>query len=148
MVTLLGGGDLLGEHEAAAAELATAMAQTRTSLADGAGVQELAERVERLEAQIAATRVTIILRGLTQNRFRALVGAHPADGEPFDRDTFPAALIAACVVDPPMTPQEALELGTILTDGQFDQLFSAAWAACRDTDDVPFSVLASAVTRT
>lgn len=148
MVILLGGGDLLGEHEAAAAELATAMAQTRTSLADGSGIQALARKVEDLEALIAATKVAIRVRGLPQNLFRALVSEHPADGEPFDRDTFPAALIAACVVDPPMTQQQAMELGTILTDGQFDQVFSAAWAACRDTDDVPFSALASAMTRT
>jgi hypothetical protein len=147
-VTLVAGGDLLAEHDAAAQELATAMAQTRISLADGGSVQGLAERLADLETRIAASTVTIRVRGLSRNAFRRLLDAHPSeDAAPFDKVTFPPSLIAACAVDPPMTEVDANGLGEVLTDGQYDELFAAAWAACRDVDDVPFSVLASAVTR-
>ena len=146
-VTIITGGGLLAEHEALSADLATAMAQTRTSLADGSNVRELGERLADLEAQIAASAVQIRLRGVGRNHFRRLLSEHEADGELFDRDTFPGALIAACSLDPVLTVAEVTELGDLLTDGQFDELFSAAWDACREVDDVPFSALASAVTR-
>jgi hypothetical protein len=146
-VTLVSDGALLAEHEALAAQLAAAMAQTRTSLADGGGVHELAEQVTALEARIAASTVTIRLRGLGRNAFRRLLAEHESDGEPFDKDTFPVALIAACSLDPVLTGTEAADLGDVLTDGQWDEVFSAAWDACREVDGVPFSVLASAATR-
>jgi hypothetical protein len=146
-VTLVADGALLAEHESLAEQLATAMAQTRTSLADGGDVHSLAERVTALEEQLAASTVTIRLRGIGRNAFRRLLTEHEADGQPFDKDTFPVALISACALDPKMTEAEARELGDILTDGQFDDVFEAAWEACREVDGVPFSALASAVTR-
>ena len=85
--------------------------------------------------------------GIGRNAFRRLLSEHEADGELFDRDTFPGALIAACSLDPVLTVAEVTELGDLLTDGQWDELFSASWDACREVDDVPFSALASAVTR-
>jgi hypothetical protein len=146
-VTLVADGALLAEHEALAEQLATAMAQTRTSLADGSDVHDLAARLTALEEQLATSTVTIRLRGIGRNAFRRLLAEHEADGQPFNKDTFPVALVAACAIDPVMTEADALSLGDILTDGQWDDVFSAAWDACREVDGVPFSALASAVTR-
>jgi hypothetical protein len=147
VVTLLTGGNLLAEHESLSAQLAAAMAQTRTSLADGSSMQGLAEQIAELEERIGASAVTFRLRGLGRNEFRRLLESHPSDGDPFDKDSFPPALITACAVDPPLTAADTQALGSVLTDGQYDELFAAAWAACREVDDVPFSALASAVTR-
>ena len=149
-VDLVTDGALLAEHEALAEELATAMQQTRTSLADGSSVRDLAQRVEALESQLAESRVSFRLRGLGRNAFQRLLAEHrPADDDArvFNPDTFPQALIAACSLDPVMTVEDVAELGDVLTDGQFDELFDAAWNACREVDGVPFSPLASAVTR-
>jgi hypothetical protein len=140
-VTLVTAGDLLAEHEALSAQLATAMSQTLP------GVRELAEQVTALESQIAASTVTIKVRGIGRNQFRRLMAEHKSDGDPFDPDTFPPALVAACSLDPVMTVTDAVDLGDVLTFGQWDELFGAAWEACREVDGVPFSVLASAATR-
>jgi hypothetical protein len=146
-VTLVTDGAALADHEALTAQLATAMAQTRTTLDDGTTVGELGERITALEATLAASTVTIRLRGIGRNQFRRLLAEYAEDGEPFNKDTFPVALIAACSLDPVLTVADAESLGDVLTDGQWDDVFAAAWDACREVDGVPFSVLASAVTR-
>lgn len=147
VAVIITAGDLLGEHARASEELATALRQTRTSLADGSTTRQLAEQVADLEARIAASTITLRFRGLGRNAFRRLVDEHPAEGAPFNPDTFPVALIAACAVDPAMTPAQAAALADVLSDGQWDEVFDAAWSACREVPDgVPFNVLASATT--
>ena len=145
-VVLVTDGGLLAEHEELSKELEKALAATRKSLADDGGVRGIAERIQALEAQIAEATVTFKLRGIGRNRFRRLIAEHPDDKKAFDEETFPAALIAACSLDPVLTEAEAGELADILTDAQFDELFDAAWRACREVDGVPFSVLASVTT--
>jgi hypothetical protein len=140
-VTFVTAGDLLDQHETLTAQLSTAMSQTLP------GIRELGERITALEAQIAESTVMITVRGIGRNAFRRLLDEHKSDGEPFDRETFPPALIAACSLDPVMTVDEVNGLGDVLTFAQWDELFGAAWEACREVDGVPFSVLASAVTR-
>jgi len=146
VVAIITGGDLLGEHERATEELSLAMRQTRTSMADGSPVGALAAKVADLEKQIAASTVEIRLRGIGRNAFRALLDTHPGeDGRAYDFDTFPPALISACAVDPTLTEAQAYALADVLTDGQWDEIFDAAWTACREVPDgVPFSGLASA----
>lgn len=147
VVTLITDGGLLAEHERMAGELAEANRQTRTSLADGAELRDLAAQVAALESQIADSRVVFRLRGLGRNKFRHLLAEHPSpdDNGPFDRDTFPVALIAACSLDPVMSETDVNDLADVISDGQFDELFSAAWDACREVDGVPFSVPASMI---
>jgi hypothetical protein len=146
-ITFVTAGDLLAEHEALSAQLADAMRKQRTTLDDGTTVKQCAERLTTLESDLAASTVTVKVRGIGRNAFRRLMAEHASDGEPFNPDTFPPALVAACSLDPVMTPTEAADLGDVLTFGQWDELFGAAWDACREVDGVPFSVLASAVTR-
>lgn len=146
VVTVLARGDLLAEHEAASEELAAAMKQTRTSLADGGSTRALAQRVADLEGQLAETAVAVRLRAVGRNEFRRLLDDHPAEGAPFDVESFPAALVAACAVDPVMTVPQAHALADLLSDGQWEALFDAAWTVCREVPDgVPFSVLASSM---
>lgn len=146
VVTIITSGDLLAEHDAAADELAKAMQQTRTSLAAGGSTQELAQRVSDLEAQIAEATVSLRLRALGRNEFRRLIEAHPSEDGPFDVESFPPALIAACAVDPELSEAQAHALGDLLSDGQWEALFDAAWSVCREVPDgVPFNVLASSM---
>jgi hypothetical protein len=146
-VTFVTAGDLLAEHEALSAQLADAMRKQRTTLDDGTTVQQCAERLTALESDLAASTVTVKVRSIGRNAFRRLMAEHASDGEPFDPDMFPPALIAACSLDPVMTVDEVNGLGDVLTFAQWDELFGAAWEACSEVDGVPFSVLASAVTR-
>lgn len=147
-VVVITDGGLLAEHEALGRQLETALSATRKSLADDGGVRQIAEQIQALEAQIAEATVTFKLRGVGRNRFRRLMAEHPDDKgkKAFNEETFPAALIAACSLDPVLSEAEAVELADILTDAQFDALFDAAWTVCREADGVPFNVLASVTT--
>jgi len=138
-------GALLGEHEAAAARLASLLAGG--AKADAPEVVDLAARVGELEAALDGSRVTFRFRGVGRNAFKRLVAGHTSeDGGSFDPTTFPPALVAACSLDPRMTVAEVQQLADDLTDGQFDVLFGAAWDACQAADDsVPFSVPASMI---
>lgn len=147
-VTLITDGSLLAEHERLSAELEQAVARGANSLAGNTDARTIAEQVRALEAQIDQATVTIRVRGIGRNRFRRLLDEHKAaDGsdEVFDPDSFPVALVAACSLDPVMSEAEARDLADLLTDGQWQELFDAAFLACREVDEVPFSVLASAV---
>ncbi len=104
------------------------------------GVDEAAAvRLAEIDAQLAETAVQFRLRGVGRNAFRRLMAEHPgADGDMWG-DGFPAALIAACSLDPVMTVTDVQALGDVLTDGQWSELFDAAFSACREVDGVPFS---------
>lgn len=147
-VTLATGGGLLAEHDELLAEFEAATAAQATSLAGDPRVRDLAAALADLEARIAEQTVTIRVRAIGRNAFNRLLDAHPdPEGGPFNRDTFPPALVAACAVDPTLTDAEAVELADLLTDGQWDQVFDAAWTVCREVDEVPFTALASTLTR-
>jgi hypothetical protein len=147
-VVLVTDGGLLAEHERLTQMLEVALSTARTSIADDRGAPALAEQIKELEERIAEEgSLTIRLRGIGRNRFRQLMNAHPApeeqeSGGAFDLQTFPIALVAACSLDPVLTEDDAEELGDLITDGQWDQVFNAAWEACREADGVPFSALA------
>lgn len=148
-VPIVMAGGLLEEHRALVEQLQVASAAPQISLAGNPEAVELAARVVDLEQQIAEATVSMRFRGIGGNTFRQLLRDHPAteDGGQFDAATFPPALVAACAVDPKLTEAEAVELAGIVTDGQWDELFAAAWDCCREVDGVPFSKLASALTR-
>jgi len=150
VVVIVADGGLLAEHERLSAELEQAVArgEQHASLAGNPSARDLAEQVRELEAAITAATVTFRVRGVGRNKFRRLLDEHPApdgSGDVFDADTFPVALVAACSLNPPMTEAEVRDLADVLSDGQWGELFDAAFAACREVDEVPFSVLASAV---
>lgn len=145
-VDLITDGGLLAEHERLTAELERATSMPADSLAGSATARELAEQVRALEERIAEATVTFRVRGLGRNQFRRLLAEHKGEGDDvFDPDTFPVALIAACSLDPVMTEEQAASLADVLTDGQWQELYDAAFGACREVDGVPFSLLASAV---
>lgn len=147
-VTLVADGPLLAEHERLSAELEAANNNAASSLAADPRVAELATAVKDCEQRISDATVSLRFRGLGRNAFRRLLADHASDdGAAFDKATFPQALVAACSLDPVMTVADVESLADLLSDGQFDSLFQAAWDACREVDGVPFNGLASILTR-
>ena len=122
-VSLCLDGELLAELEAAqAAEV--------TSLNGGAAARELSERVQ-------AASVTFTVQGLTRPKYRALEAEHPSDDDEqaWDMDTFPEALVRACLVEPEVAADEPLF--DVLTAGEADKLFQTAYLACNEADALP-----------
>lgn len=147
-------GDLNAEHEALSRELQAAGGEwIPDSLSAPNPRLALAERLTALERQMAEQVHVFRCRALPPAKFRELQRAHPAreDASPperFNLDTFPAALVAACSVDPEFLGTEQVEaLFEKLGQGAFDAVFGAAWAACTGVSDVPKSALASATIR-
>lgn len=141
-VTLVLDGALLAEHEALSAQLSEALAH-RTSLGDPAP-SALAERIAEVEAGIAASQCEFVLVGLGRNAYRQVQAAHTDADDNLDMDGYIPALLAACITSP-----EDVDVGWLmehLTLGQTDELFGAAFAACRENDGVPFNMVASAQT--
>ena len=95
------------------------------------------ERVADLEAQVLGATVDFVLGGLTQDKYRALEAAHPApDGEGgWNLDTFPEALVRACLLSPAVAADDPL-FG-VLTPAQVEQLFNAAFLASNEADSLP-----------
>ncbi len=146
-------GDLIAEHEALEAELARLTSQggwTASSLSDVSPVVELAAKIEALQAELREQTVTLRFRALRRVDWEALVAAHPGktEDEKFDVESFAAPLVAACLVDPELSPAEFDDLwDDALNHEQRDEVFGAAWAANTEATAVPFSERASVVTR-
>jgi hypothetical protein len=141
--------DLAAEHDELSRRLTEAQ-RSQTALSDGGKAAKVAKEIRDLEGRMQASVVPFRMRGLSAYRRQEWLDAHPArEGkqELFDPYTGPVALIAACCVDPQMTPEQAKELCDKLGTGQTDQLFSAAWEATNGGSAVPFSVAASVTLR-
>lgn len=152
--------DLVAEIEAAERDLTEAQRAPRDSLAAGSRVRELAERIEALRERMQEHTISFRLRALPRPRWRELIAEHPPrkgeDGSVDERDkyigvdtsTFYEAMIRACVVEPELDDDDwRILLEDSLTDRQFDELATAAWALNRHEVDIPFSLAASRVIR-
>ena len=95
------------------------------------------ERVTELESEIADSTVEFVLKGLTQDKYRALIAQHPdtEGGTAWNDDTFPEALVRACILTPAVAPGDPLF--SVLTAGQVEQLFTAAIESCIEVDAAP-----------
>ncbi|MFC4006644.1 hypothetical protein ACFOY2_05390 [Nonomuraea purpurea] len=113
---------------------------------------ELAQRIEALRERMQADTTVFRLRALPKKKWSDLVAAHkprPEDKEnglDYNGDTLPVALVAACCVDPQMSVPEVEELvDEVLSQGQWDELYSGAFFLNRRKVDIPFSASASAI---
>jgi hypothetical protein len=92
---------------------------------------------EDLRQQVTDATVTFTLKGLTRQAYRALEAKHPApDGAAgWNVDSFPESLVRACLTDPSVDATDPLF--DVLTPGQVEKLFEAAYLSCNEVDDLP-----------
>jgi hypothetical protein len=150
-VTVCLAGDLAAEAERLEAELAAATQEAwgapSLAAATPGPSQAIAKRIEAVRKKMAASEVVITLRALGYRAWSDLVAAHPSpkDDQAFDPETFSPALVAACAVDPAMTPEQASQLFEVLNQGQVKAVIDAAFEVNSEPTAVPFSVAASAI---
>ncbi len=141
-------GDLQAQFEALDRELRAEVAKPHATLADGGQRRDLAQQIEAVQAEMAEHEQAFTFRALSARAWSDLIADHPArpgKDEAFNAETFPDAMLAACSVDPEMTPDDVAALGDVLSNAQYSVLFEAAWSCNAARLDVPFSVLASRV---
>lgn len=149
--TICVAGDLNARHEELAKQLRQLDEQdwAPSSLA-GMGEdprRETAREIAQVETDMAEHQHTFRFRGMPWRSFQALRRKHTSDVGVFDVEKFPPALVAACCVEPVFTGVEQVEeLFDVLTSGQVDRLFGAAWQANTGSADIPKSVRASELT--
>lgn len=158
-------GDLAAERERLQRQVDEAKARKADSLA-GAGTADLEERLREVADEMRESVVEFRLRALPRTKrpgdsrasFAELKAAHPpreTNGEMIREDimagfvnaeTFPDPLVKASIVDPPLTDEDWDNLD--ISQGQFDELVTAAWTLNQGRVDIPFSSAASATTST
>ena len=138
-VRVLVDGQLLAQREELAARVLAS--DGGNSLAGDPELPALLKDLADLDERIADAVVTFRMRAIGRNSYRRLVAEHPSSDEDrlWDVDTFPPALVAACAVEPVIRQQDVALLVEVLSPGQFDELFSAAFRACNEADSIPFT---------
>lgn len=103
-------------------------------------------RRKDLEIELDGEKVTLVFEAISSHDMDALVAAHPPtkdqqlQGIGFNPETFNPALIAACLVEPKVTPEEFLEIwqSDAWSQGELSTLFNTAWQLTMEGLDVPF----------
>lgn len=143
-------GDLIAEHQRLEADLAAAPEPLSHLAAEDPRVP-IAAAIAELEAEMHAAEAEFTFRALGRTKYRELKDRHPGRPEAgetqFNADTFPRELIAACCIDPVMTPADVDRLFNVLNEGATESLFMAAYTVNEGVTRVPFSKAASAVTK-
>jgi hypothetical protein len=142
-------GDLVGEADRLQDEMNRVTSDWEPAdLTDVHPGRELAVKLKEVREQIKAAEVPFKLRYIGDRAYSDLMAAHPAsdDGQAFDSDSFPRALIAASCVDPVMSEEQVAQLFEKINEGEIKKLFDAAWDVHNSSEIVPFSLLASALT--
>lgn len=101
--------------------------------------------------------VGIKVRAIGSSEYDELLASHPPTGKqkkddpntPYNPDTFPPALIAACAAEPTMSVEQATELWTSerWSRGELTTLFFGCMEVNAKGLDVPFNESDSATTR-
>jgi hypothetical protein len=101
-------------------------------------------RLAKLRDEMQAHEHVITFQALPRRAWSDLVAMHPPRAGVEDdqvssanMDTFPGALIAACAVDPVMSPEQVDRLNDVLTDAQYASLYQACMVLNRAEISVP-----------
>jgi hypothetical protein len=143
-------GDVVADIERLERQLADAgAAQWKAdSLAATDPTKAIAEKIEAARKRLKASEAEFRFRALPDKEWSDMLAAHPprdAEKEMFNPETFPRALIAACCVDPVMTPEQVDRLFGVLNQAQRNQVFDTAYEVNMEASTIPFSVTASAL---
>ena len=135
-------GDVGAELEALEAELADLGEWTPTSLGQANPAFELRERIEAARQRVRDAAVEFRFRALGHRAYSNLLAAHPApedSKEPYDAGSFLPALLAACCIEPSLTPAQVDRLLDVVNDGTARILFQMALSVNEEPSPVPFS---------
>ena len=135
-------GDAAGEVEALQQELGELGEWQPTSLGEANPAYELQTRLEAARRRVRESSVEFRFRALGHRAYSNLLAAHPApDGskEPYDAATFLPAVLAACCVEPSLTPAQVDRLLDVVNDGTARTLFATALAVNEEPSPIPFS---------
>jgi hypothetical protein len=146
-------GDLVAEHEELERRLRTA-SRTAPNLGQRSEASQIAEQMQALEQQMAASVTTFTLEAMPALEWSEFYNARPQRQKDDDEQTHNARwfewvcrLVARSVIEPfTMTAEQVAELVTVLSGHQWDELSDAAWGLNSKEVTVPFSVAASALT--
>jgi hypothetical protein len=120
-------------------------------------VRAKAAEVLALEAEIDESLVAFRFRALSARDWRVLMAAHPPTKQQktaneqatLNEDSFWPAAVAACLVDPALTPEQVLELeASVLTSDQWDALKATCLTVNRAGDTAGKSWAAGLIHRT
>lgn len=161
-------GSLVDEHVQLEAELARAIEGDRqqTDISHVPTAPDVARRIADLESRIESSAIRFKFAALSFRAWNDLLAAHPPtkaqlkaaaekstswrDRVTLDHnpDTFPAALVAACAVEPEMTVEQADQLADAFGPDQFEMLYRTALEVNHGGNDNPKSVAAGAILQT
>lgn len=123
-------GDLVAAHAEAVQALDLA-ARTDDSLSGSENTRAAATRVKEIEDEQEASTVTFTLAAVSRRRWADLLAEHTPSKEQrrsgldHDPDRFPVAAVAACVIDPEMSEDQARQLADVLPPGEWNKLWVA-----------------------
>jgi hypothetical protein len=141
-------GDKLAELERLEKELAAlGDAWAPGSIAETDPRKKLAEKVSAVRQAVRDSETEFKFEALGDKAWSDLVAAHPPKekGHAFDPETFAPALIAACAIDPVMTPDQVKELFDVFNHAQRDALWQGAFDVNTEATGIPFSLTASGI---
>jgi hypothetical protein len=135
-------GDAGAELEALEAELGQLGEWQPTSLGETNPAFELQERIAAARERVREAAVEFRFRALGHRAYSNLIAVHPApegSTEPYDAGTFLPAVLAACCVEPSLTPAQVDRLLDVVNDGTARILFATALAVNEEPSPIPFS---------
>lgn len=134
-------GDAAGDLEGLQAELASMGDWTPTSLGESDPAVGLQEQIETTRERVLAAAAAFRFRALGHRSYSTLIAAHPApegSKEPYDPGTFLPALLAACCLEPGLTPAQVERLLDAVNDGTARALYQAALSVNEEPSPLPF----------
>ncbi len=139
-------GDLLVQYDDLTAQLEQYDGWEPESLSDADPRRPLREALKALRDEMQAATVKFTFKTIGDKAASDLLSKHPSPKDEegnekyaWNPQTYPAALVAACAVDPSMSEAEAGELFDQLNLAQRNDLFGAALRANQREVDIPFS---------
>jgi hypothetical protein len=102
---------------------------------------ELQDRINAARQRAQEASVEFRFRALGHRSYSNLLAAHPAgegSKEPYDAGTFLPATLAACCVEPSLTPAQVDRLLDVVNDGTARTLFAAALSVNEEPSPLPF----------
>jgi hypothetical protein len=129
---------------------ATRRAKPKSNRATFAQLRSKAPQEKEVVVRLGDDEMSFLFRSIGAKEWDLLVSKHPptnaqrADGNPFNTDTFPPALMARVCVEPVLSSEEWTEIweSDTWSRGEIGDLYAAAVNLCTSGFNIPFSASA------